>query len=484
MASQWTLPDEIMSADLPPTSIVETPVEEPLTPPPAGPKPLFYLVGALAGGNVAATALRMIGTVIQGRFVGPAVLGLFNGIGLVLGYAPFLQLGVTNALNRELPYYFGKGDQRRVRELAAAGQAWASWLGGILALGMLLQSARYLAAGDMQRCAGWATNAVLVLTLFYNTNYLQMTYRTSHDFARLALVNVMVNVLALLLVALVALLSFYGLCLRLLIVELTSLAPLYYFRPIRVGPKWNTEHFKHLLAVGLPIFAAGYLYVLWGMLDRTLAFALTGDAGFGLYTQVIAVLTAMEMLPSAFSQVLYPRMAEKYAKTGRLGDLVQMAWKPTLLAALGMIPVIAVSWWCVGPAMRLVLPKYVAAVPAIRWAMLISFVHALASVNVFFLVARRLGVYVGAILCGMAGYGLALRWLTYSKVSLIAFPQAMLVGRIVFVLASYILIAILVIAQGGVNDSRRRLHAGGRQFRGTVVDEEPHGDSFWRKAAP
>ena len=30
--------------------------------------------------------------------VAPATLGLYNGIGLVLGYAPFLQLGILNGL--------------------------------------------------------------------------------------------------------------------------------------------------------------------------------------------------------------------------------------------------------------------------------------------------------------------------------------------------------------------------------------------------
>ena len=413
-------------------------------PQPAHPKSLLYLVGVLAGGNILATALRTIGAIIQGRFVGPAVLGLFNGIGLALGYAPLLQLGVLNALNRELPYYFGKGDQKQVQELASAAQAWTIALGGSAAIGMLVVSVSYLATGDFQRCAGWATNVVLVFTLFYSNNYLQMTYRTSHDFARLAVVNVMVNVLSLLLLVLAALLSFYGLCLRQLIVELTSLSLLYYFRPVRVGPKWSTKHFKHLLMVGLPIFGAGQLYALWSVLDRTLVFRLAGNEGMGLYSQAVTIMTAMEMLPLALSQVIYPRMAEKYAKTGRMAGLVQMASKPTLLATAGMIPVIAVSWWLVGPAIQLVLPKYVAAVPVIRWTMLIPFVSALASINVFFPVARRLGLYTVAILTGIAAYGFALLWLTRNEVSLIAFAQAMLVGRIVFVLVSFCFIGLLV----------------------------------------
>ena len=64
-------------------------------------RPSFaFLVGSLAGGNIVNFCLRLIGGVLQARFVSPSVLGLFNGIGLVLGYVPFLQLGILNGLNR------------------------------------------------------------------------------------------------------------------------------------------------------------------------------------------------------------------------------------------------------------------------------------------------------------------------------------------------------------------------------------------------
>ena len=102
-----------------------------VSPPPAAqPRSMLYLVGALVGGNLAGKLLRMAGGVLQARYAAPQVLGLFNGIGLVLGYAPFLQLGILNGLNRELPYYVGKGDRKRVMELAAAAQAWACWSAG------------------------------------------------------------------------------------------------------------------------------------------------------------------------------------------------------------------------------------------------------------------------------------------------------------------------------------------------------------------
>ena len=112
------------NAFLPATGPEEAMVE----PPPAQGgrrRSIVFLAGALAGGNVLSMLLRMVGGYFQARLVVPAMLGLFNGIGLVMNYIPFLQLGILHGLNRELPYYVGRGEYDRVKQLAAAAQAWA-----------------------------------------------------------------------------------------------------------------------------------------------------------------------------------------------------------------------------------------------------------------------------------------------------------------------------------------------------------------------
>ena len=218
-----------MSSDLPIAADLEVISEQvaALSPPAAaGPQPrsMLYLVSALVGGNVAGKLLRMAGGILQARFVDPSVLGLFNGVGLVLGYAPFLQLGILNGLNRELPYFVGKGDRKRVMELAAAAQAWALAVGGLVGVSLLGVAVWQLLRGNLWMAAGWATNALMAVSLFYNTYYLQMTYRTAHDFARLAMAGVVENAVALVAVVLVAVLSFYGLCLRALLAAAVSTA--------------------------------------------------------------------------------------------------------------------------------------------------------------------------------------------------------------------------------------------------------------------
>ena len=428
---------------------VDVATEETAAPPPGAvpsKAPSFaFLVGALAGGNIISSALRMLGGILQARLAPPAVLGLFNGIGLVLGYTRFLQLGILNGLNRELPYFIGKGDRQRTNQLAAAAQAWAILLGGGVGLGLAAVSLWYLIHGDGWLAAGWATNAVAAFIFFYSNMYLQATYRTAHDFARLSMANVAQNALAVVLVGLIALLSFYGLCLRSALTALVGLAILHYWRPVRVGPHWSWRDLRHLLIIGLPIFGVGELSMFWTTFDATLVLHYLGKVGMGLYAMVLVAGTTLELLPLAVSQVIYPRMAEQYGRTGQVGGVLRMAVKPMIATAFGMLPLVAAGWWLAAPMTRLLVPKYVAAVPAMQWAILLPLFSSLIPIHNVYNVVRRQELQAIATGLAMAAYFGSLIWLIRGGATLVAFPQAMLVGRAVQLVLLYIFLVPLLV---------------------------------------
>jgi O-antigen/teichoic acid export membrane protein len=411
-----------------------------------GKKPsMKFLVGSLVGGNIVALGLRTIGGLLQVNCVMPVTYGFWNTIGLVQPYIHFLQFGVLNGMNRELPYFIGKGDRRHVEELAAAAQAWAILVGGFVAAILAFLGVWQLAAGNLPLAAGLLTNAVLAFLLFYNTYYLQMTYRTGHDFARLAMAGVVESTVALLLVGLVALWNFYGMCLRSVATALVSVAFLYYWRPLRVGLHWNTQHLVHLFKIGAPIFAVGYVYSLWATLNTTMVAWRLGNAAMGLYGVVLIAGSAMEQLPSAVGQVLYPRMAEQYGRTDSLTDVVRMAIKPMLVSAGGVALLVAAAWPLVEPVTRLLLPKYVEAAPTVQWYLLIPVVQCFWPISLVYNIAKRQDLLLAAILLGMAANAGAFvfLWLTRGGISLPAFPQAMIVGRCAAVGACYVLLFLL-----------------------------------------
>jgi len=390
------------------------------------------LVSHLVGGNMTSMAIRLVSGVLQGRLVEPATLGLFTGIGLALRYAPFFQLGILDGLYRELPFFIGKGERARAEQLASAAQAWALVVGGAYALVLLVIGGWHLVHAELWMAAGWVTMAVQAIVFYYKTYYLQVTYRTAHDFSRLALVGVLESVSSLVLLALVAWLSFYGLCLRALLVSAVGTGILFFWRPIRVRPAWNVAHMKHLLKIGLPIFSVGQLYAFWSVLNATLVLKFMGTEGMGLYAMVLMAYTSIEFIPVAVRQIVYPRMAQHYGAHHCISDLVPMALKPAILTAAGLVPIVAVAWFLVAPVVHWVVPAYAKAIPAIQWAILLPIVNSFYPLASIFQVVRRQDLYAIAVGTGMATYLVVQMWLIRNNTTLAAFPQTMLVGQIVF----------------------------------------------------
>lgn len=248
------------------------------------------------------------------------------------------------------------------------------------------------------------------------------------------------NAVSLVLVALAVVWGFYGLCLRALITALVAATILFAWRPLRIGPQWNFKHFKHLVLIGLPIFGVGELYGLWSTINATLVFGWLGKDGMGLYSMVIVVGSTMDLLPQAVSQVVYPRMAEQYGRTHRIAGLMGIAIKPMLVTFAGMIPLVIAGWFLAGPLTRGIAPKYVGGIAAAQWALLPPLALAFAPIYTTYLVVNRMFLYAAAVVFGMAAYFVALLWLTRNGAELTAFPQAMLIGRIVYVVVGYILL--------------------------------------------
>ncbi len=396
-----------------------------------------YLVGVLTSGNTLSTAIYMVGGILMTRLVEPSVLGLFSGIALTLGYARFLQIGVSNGLSRELPYYIGKSDRDHAYELASTAQAWMIFIGGLTALILLMVALYNLIQGDLWLAAGWGAHVVLVFLLFYSNQYLQTTYRTANDFARLSMVNVVHALVSLMLLALVWVLDFYGLCLRAVFTAMIAAGLFHYWRPVRVKPGWNFQHIKHLFFVGAPILFVGQAYSCWAVINQTLVLSYTGAHGMGVYAVVVMISGSLMLFPQSLSQVIYPRMAELFGRGGNIGDLCRMTIKPMLLIVLCMLPLVVAAWWLVGPMIRPFVPKYVEAVPAVQWALLQPLIMCFAVINNVFNVIRRQGLYFVAIICGVIVYGFSLLWLIRGGLSIIIFPQAMLVGHIAFISACY-----------------------------------------------
>lgn len=348
-------------------------------------------VAKVIGGNVASNLIAMVSSILIARWIDPYHMGIWNAAFLVTFYSPILQLGVFNGLNRELPYLIGTGDRQRALRMAEAAHAW-SWLligvsvpcGAFVAIG-------FWANGQPERCLISIAVAVIV-ACSWPTLYLTTTYRTDHEFGRLAKNTTAVALMGAALVLLVWRFHFNGLLLRISLISILGVLTLYYRRPLRVKPQWGTAQLVQLAKVGMPIWLVGQLFSSFISLDRLMLVKSTQVLGY--YTIAIQMGAFVRQIPIAFGMVLYPQMAHRYGENHCAMDLWRISRKVAFAAsALGLVA--GVCGWILLPAfVRIVLPKYVPGIRAAQWCSFLGFAMGFYQFDGIYNVIKKQYLYV------------------------------------------------------------------------------------------
>lgn len=415
---------------------------------PMGHRTLLATIAKFAGGNLVGNALTILSGLLLARYVGPEVLGLFASLALVQGYAPWLLLGTGNGLGREIPYALGQGRRDRAHTLAAAAGAWTLWVANVCAAVLLGVGVIQAFRARWDLAWGWLVQAVAVWGLLFCANYLQFMYRTAGDFTRLSQIQVTQGVVGLVTVPVAALLGFFGVCLRALILALAQMAQLWHWRPFRVRPTWSASEVWHLMKVGLPIMFVGQLSVWWGTLNNTLVLYQLDQVQLGLNAVVTMGTGPFMILIRAVSSVVYPQMTQEFARTGDLRQALRVAALPALVQLPLMAVLVAAGWWVMPWVIPWLLPKYAAAVPALQWNLLVLLPYSLNSFNNIFAASGRMLPYALALVGGVLAYLAALFWLLESRKDLVVFAQAMVIGRTFFLLLSFACIGVLISRSG------------------------------------
>ena len=316
-----------------------------------------------------ASVLVSLGSMLAGvftmRWISPEDLGLWNSVRMALVYAVFVLAGVNNGLSRELPYFFGRGDDQTARKLAGTtlsyllGAGLLVLLGGAVSLIVFQQRGAKLAV---------AIAAVTVLILFsFYSNYLIVTFRSARSFNDFSKIKIVEALLTVGTIPLVYFLGYGGLLTRTLVLAGVVLALMHWLRPVQVSPQWDGKSFRLLLKTGVPIFALDYLATSASTCDRLVLLHFGGVKIVGYYALALMAREAIGIVPGALSEYIYPRMSHDYGQHHDPRRLWRMAIKSSLLVVAFMIPAVIAGWFIMPPLVTKLFPKYAEAVASAQW---------------------------------------------------------------------------------------------------------------------
>lgn len=386
-----------------------------------------------ASAQVIYNVLRLIAGFLVVRIIAPEIYGLFSGVGVFLGYVMMGHIGTLNGLGRELPFQLGKGNDKLVNDYANTGY-WISIFIGFIAflLFSFLAIKSYFYMHDFNLMLVYATYAIIAFFHITNNAYLPVLYRTNSDFELLSKINIISAIVNIITVLLVYHFAFYGLLGRAVILIIIRFLLLYHFRPLKIKPKIDLNSFKVLLKVGLPIYAVGQVRPLWATIQNNILFSVGGALQFGYYALVNIINGAIGVIPVAFNQVVYPRMAIQSGKGLGKNEILSQVKKPTFFQFVLLLSVAIIGAIVLPYIIPLILPKYSHGIEAAQWAFFIPVIQSLGLVNNYYNVIKKQKYYLISLIIGaLIGLGYVLLMLHFNEFDLVYFPQGIIMGSLV-----------------------------------------------------
>lgn len=323
--------------------------------------------------TVVTQLISMVSAILMRRFLGPAQVGIWALVQMVLTYAEYSNLGVSSGITREIPYYQGKGDSSKVESLKNTA-FYFSILTSTLVSGAVFVYA-ILMRSSLQEGLFWGLLLCSGLVMLQRLNGLLIA--TMRAFKQFSLASHQMIWSAVVNAALVAVLShhfkLYGFMWAMILSFLFNITYIFFGSNLRFHFSLKIGEVKGLISYGFPLMLLAFFGTLFETIDKIIITKFLGLEKLGLYSIALMTATYLSSLPNAVGIVMIPNIHEKYGQTGDKRDLRGFTDKSDEVFS-GIMPVlIGLAWFIAPAALEILLPKFMDGVPALQWLSLSVF---------------------------------------------------------------------------------------------------------------
>jgi O-antigen/teichoic acid export membrane protein len=307
-------------------------------------------------------ASKMLTALLVARLIGPSEFGWWNSLQPLLVYGAMFHFGVLNGMNRDVPYFNGKGDPERAEYIRRV-----SW--GITMLTAAIAAGLSIVASFFIQNNLLVENALrfLALLLFFQQWYLYKSMLLISAI-RFKLLSVQQFAQAILFPAfsiwMASLWGLNGFVLAQALANFLVCVLMTWLSHYDLRPVFDWKEARHLAGVGFPIMAAGFLYDTLRTLDRWVILIFLDVTQVGYYTLAILTLQAVTLLPSVVTAQFYPRMSKIFGETGAYKPLKPLFVQTVMIASMIILPFGLAIFLLIRPLISYFLPEYVQGVGA------------------------------------------------------------------------------------------------------------------------
>lgn len=252
------------------------------------------------------------------RYIAPEHLGIWGTFSTFTVYATFLRLGIPNGMNRELPYYYGKGDNETAMKCASTTLFYALFTTSF----SLIVAICFFINFDFDKYGDLSDDYFHTAIVFWlvvliepYTTYLSGTYRTSNHFDKLSQLQILKSLFSAVTILLLVFWGFEGYLMRHFLISVFDPIYLHIYRPIKnIRICFDFSIFKKLFIVGFQLFITSYIATFIDTLPRLFVIRNGSSLDVGLFSPVIILVSTILLVPNVISQYLYPTFSYALGK--------------------------------------------------------------------------------------------------------------------------------------------------------------------------
>ncbi len=351
---------------------------------------------AFSSASVIANFCDLVQMLVVAKLMDPELLGLWLGLQLIQKYGIQSHLGLLNAVNRQVPFHVGRGEEERAAHIEQVARLNLHLLTGVGLVALMLVCA--LGGFGRETTIGVFSIGLATLVNLHMEFHVGL-FRARHQFGKASVVRIVKAVCMVAGLPLIYYLQFYGLCGRGILVAVVVLATCVRINTRGQGLRFDWRETVSLVKIGAPIMILGYAIVLLYTMDRVVILRFLGRESMGHYALCIAAGGVVSLLPSVIGQVFYPRMVESYSRDGISRPLIGICARASAVGGV-LAGVVCVTLFFALPwLIPTFFEKYVPGLPATQVALVAYFVLAFGAGPSYFLIAtehkrRQLGVLI------------------------------------------------------------------------------------------
>lgn len=328
-------------------------------------------------------------------------------IGIVLAYSLYADLGMLQAVGRQIPIAMAGDQPQKARELSSYGLLAQLSGTSVVAVGLIVF---LIVRGDQmgpELRFGLLTAVVSVL-LQGLTVAQHVILQARREFGKASALLVVTSFGALIAALAGGLLAgVHGVFLAQ--AGALALSVLAGFRfigvPPGVRPRWSSV--RHLIREGIPLAAlllGGYGLVY---IDQVMVLWMLGRHQLGIYTLVLYTGAIIMLLPTAVAKATNPRLLMRYSRDQTVQSITDLTWRPVTALSVAMPSVILAGWILAPILVRRFFPLFVDAITPLRvYAIAVYFLGLNAGVSSALVALdqyrKNIPIVLGAVLLNVA----------------------------------------------------------------------------------